>query len=200
MTVGASLSDWRVVSSQLGVSDSADPIRLAILEADTPNPQTVAKYGSYGGVFTSLFTRAVAPADLSRALSLTYYSVVSNPKSEPVAPFFPALESIDAILITGSKHNAFDDAPWIIALTEYVRQAMEGGKVKVIGVCFGHQIVGRALGVPVERSDKGWEVSVTEIKLSEKGREIFGPEKDTLVSLVSLVLHSRERSLANQLA
>jgi hypothetical protein len=34
--------------------------------------------------------------------------------------------------------------------------------------------VGRAMGMKVGRSDKGWEVSVTDVDLTEKGREICG--------------------------
>ncbi|RAL65779.1 hypothetical protein DID88_005444 [Monilinia fructigena] len=49
-------------------------------------------------------------------------------------------------------------------------------RVRIVGVCFGHQIVGRALGVKVDRSDKGWEVSVTPVELTAKGKEIFGLE------------------------
>lgn len=158
-------------------SPKGRPLRLAILEADTPLPSTRAKYTSYGGVFTSLFTRAAAPSSLSSLLSLTYHDIVSP------CPLYPSLDDIDAILITGSRHNAFEDGEggWIARLTEFVRRALENERrVKVIGVCFGHQIVARALGVPVGRNSGGWEVSVTEVRLSEKGREVFG--KESLVS------------------
>lgn len=50
--------------------------------------------------------------------------------------------------------------------------------VRSIGVCFGHQIIGRALGAPLGRSTRGWETSVTDVKLSEEGVRIFG--QDTL--------------------
>jgi GMP synthase-like glutamine amidotransferase len=49
----------------------------------------------------------------------------------------------------------------------------------VIGVCFGHQIIGRAAGVKVGRSDKGWEIAVLPIELSPRGKELF--EQDTMV-------------------
>ena len=53
-------------------------------------------------------------------------------------------------------------------------------RVRVIGVCYGHQIVGRALGAKVARSEGGaWEVSVSQVNLTEKGKELFG--KDALV-------------------
>jgi GMP synthase-like glutamine amidotransferase len=50
-------------------------------------------------------------------------------------------------------------------------------RVRLIGVCFGHQIVGRALGAKVGRSDGGWEVAVNDIELTEKGKELFGVDK-----------------------
>jgi GMP synthase-like glutamine amidotransferase len=58
--------------------------------------------------------------------------------------------------------------------------------VRIIGVCFGHQILGRALGVPVGRSDIGWEIAVCDVDLTEKGKALFG--KDTLVGLFFLSL------------
>jgi GMP synthase-like glutamine amidotransferase len=49
------------------------------------------------------------------------------------------------------------------------------------GICFGHQIVGRAMGAKVDRSDKGWEPVVQHINLVQRGPEIFG--KTALVNL-----------------
>lgn len=56
--------------------------------------------------------------------------------------------------------------------------------MRLIGVCFGHQIIGRALDQKVGRSDRGWEVSVTPMQLTEKGRELFGVQE--VVSIRSL--------------
>jgi GMP synthase-like glutamine amidotransferase len=47
-------------------------------------------------------------------------------------------------------------------------------RVRLIGVCFGHQIIGRTMGVKVDRSDKGWETSVVAVDLTKRGQEIFG--------------------------
>lgn len=156
------------------------PLRLAILEADTPVPAANDKYKGYFGVFKHLFARAVSPAPLESALALTGHDVVHNPDSS-----YPSLDDVDAILITGSKYNAFDDDDWIVTLVEFVRKALVHERVRVVAVCFGHQIVARAMGTLVARSDQGWEVSVVETKLTEKGRELFG--RDTLVSIADLL-------------
>jgi GMP synthase-like glutamine amidotransferase len=71
-------------------------------------------------------------------------------------------------------HSSFDDDPWILRLVEFVKGVLNQDRVRIIGVCFGHQIVGRALGLPVGRNDNGWEVSVLPIDLTEFGAELIG--------------------------
>ena len=102
---------------------SAAPLRLAILEADTPQPQTRDRYGGYTGVFTALLNAAAnslkPPQKLDEIVTIKGYDVVNELHS------YPALEDIDAILITGSKHTAFDNDPWILKLVEYTKKAIE---------------------------------------------------------------------------
>ena len=81
--------------------------------------------------------------------------------------------------------SAFEDSPWVLKLVEFVKgvlaaqekEEQPGRGIRIVGVCFGHQIVGRAMGAKVARSDRGWEASVCEVELTEKGKEIFGKEK-----------------------
>jgi hypothetical protein len=57
---------------------------------------------------------------------------------------------------------------------EFTKKVLAQNRVRLIGVCFGHQIIGRALEQKVGRSDRGWEVSVTPMELTAKGKELFG--------------------------
>lgn len=99
---------------------------------------------------------------------------------------YVALLSITTILTQGdTEYNSFDNDPWIIKLVEYTKQAIEDSRVKLLGICFGHQIIGRALGVKVGRSDGGWEVAVCDMDLTEQGKKLF--EKDKLVNRASLL-------------
>jgi GMP synthase-like glutamine amidotransferase len=157
------------------------PLRIAILECDTPLQNTNLKYGGYGGVFTSLLHKAatsLTPPLSTSDLDITKFDVVT-------AQEYPSLSSIDAILISGSRHTSFDDDPWILKLVDFVKEILAQDRVRIIGVCFGHQVVGRAMGMKVGRSDKGWEVSVTDVDLTEKGKEIFG-KKDLVCYLLKI--------------
>lgn len=156
------------------------PLRIAILACDTPQDKVRAKYGTYGSIFTSLLNagaKALEPLLSPSDLQITAFDVVTRQE-------YPTLEDIDAILITGSKHNSFEDHPWILKLVAFTEEILKQRRVRIIGVCFGHQIVGRALGTKVGRSDKGWETSVTALDLTQKGQEIFGQ-----TALVRLSLH-----------
>ena len=81
--------------SENALTDS--PIRIAILECDTPLERTRSKYGGYGGVFTSLLHAGADALGLSRArLDITSWDVVNKPT-------YPQLDEVDAVLLTGSR-------------------------------------------------------------------------------------------------
>ena len=69
------------------------------------------------------------------------------------------IDEVDAYLITGSKSSVYEDKRWIIELMEFVRELNRRHK-KLLGFCFGHQLVAQALGGKTERSAKGWGVGL----------------------------------------
>ena len=93
---------------------TSSPIRIAILEADTPLEQTRRKLGSYAGAFTSLLHKAADASKIPRdRLRLTGWDVVNDLEGgvEHMRGLYeckrtrgyPKMEDIDAILITGSS-------------------------------------------------------------------------------------------------
>ena len=71
---------------------------------------------------------------------------------------FPAsVHDCDGWLITGSRHGAYEDHPFIKPLEEFIRRAY-AEKVPMVGICFGHQIIAQALGGKVEKFKGGWAV------------------------------------------
>ncbi|MEQ1664966.1 MAG: hypothetical protein ABL927_06275 [Bdellovibrionales bacterium] len=93
-------------------------------------------------------------------------------------------DECSAWIITGSSKSAYDNVPWVQQLQNWIRefdqrsfvQSLNGGKKvgknaprksaqKLIGICFGHQVIAQALGGQVEKSSKGWGVGVQTIKV-----------------------------------
>ena len=54
------------------------------------------------------------------------------------------------------------------------------------GICFGHQIVGLALGGTCVPNNGIWEVGPSNVKLSEVGKKVFGIRKEILVCSLAL--------------
>lgn len=94
------------------------PLRIAILECDTPLKGTQAKYGGYGGVFTALLSKA--------ADALEQPDVISSQKGLEISTFdvvnkqeYPDLDNVDAVLLTGS--SMLQDLSRLIQLSDLSR-------------------------------------------------------------------------------
>ena len=57
-------------------------------------------------------------------------------------------------MITGSAAGVYDPLPWIAPLKDFLVSAK--GRAKLVGVCFGHQVMAEAFGGKVIKSPKGW--------------------------------------------
>lgn len=73
----------------------------------------------------------------------------------------------DAWITTGSRHSVNDDAAWIRQLEDLIRAIQMDGR-PFVGVCFGHQLLAKALGGRVAVSESGWSVGVKEVQLSSE--------------------------------
>lgn len=74
------------------------PLRIAILQCDTPPPHVVELYGAYDRIFTTLLSKAAEGLGLDpkKDLELSAWDVVT-------AQEYPDISSIDAVLISGSS-------------------------------------------------------------------------------------------------
>ena len=80
--------------------------------------------------------------------------------------FPPDLDAYDAILVTGSPCSVHDHHDWIDRLSGLIRQAAAQGK-RVVGSCFGHQLVARTFGGEVGRNENGWLIGNFDVHISE---------------------------------
>ncbi len=120
-------------------------MKVAILETGVPPDPLKAQFGSYPDMFVDL-------------LGAEYeYQTFDAQKGH-----FPDPAAHDACLITGSPAGVYDALPWIAPLMEFIRNA---GQMKMIGVCFGHQVMAQALGGQVIKSPKGWAAGLNRYEI-----------------------------------
>lgn len=148
-------------------------MRIVILEADKPLDVVSKDFGDYKVQFTKLLQiGGVKSTDTIEA-----YDVVQG--------YYPSHDKFDAVLITGSRHSAYNEDKWIIDLVDFTKKCVDNG-VKIVGICFGHQILARALGVPVIVNSKGWEVSITTVETTEVGKKVFPELNDRPISIMQM--------------
>ncbi|HEX4338009.1 MAG TPA: glutamine amidotransferase [Polyangiaceae bacterium] len=76
----------------------------------------------------------------------------------------PEPETFSAVVVTGSSASVTDRADWVLAGEAYLLRAV-AASVPVFGVCFGHQMLGQALGGLVEKNPRGREIGTVSLEL-----------------------------------
>ncbi|MCL9684693.1 glutamine amidotransferase-related protein [Legionella maioricensis] len=145
-------------------------MNLGILKCDSVSDIFVAEHGQYTEMLAALL-RPVAPS-----INFTVFDAEQGELPGDI-------HAADAYLITGSRHGVNDGFPWITQLEEFVR-TLHAAQKKVIGICFGHQLIAKALGGKVIKSPKGWGVGMSQNTLVQF-KEWMIPHQKTFNLLVS---------------
>src|SRR5258707_449267 len=132
---------------------------LAILIAGEPVPAAFAARGS----FADLIRAAVGDAwqgpwqDMDGRAEL------------------PDFERFAGLIVTGSSANVPSREAWILALEQYLARAVRAG-LPVFGICFGHQLLGQALGGLVTRNPNGREIGTVPVEVMASDPLLAGIE------------------------
>ena len=78
-------------------------------------------------------------------------------------------------LITGCNLSAYDDIKWIKELLLWIVKANEA-RAKMVGICFGHQVIAQALGGKVVRAPQGWGIGIRESSVVDEEAQKFFPD------------------------
>ena len=121
-------------------------MKIGILQTGLAPAELAAQSGEYPEMFADLLK--------GHGFDFASWAVVNG--DFPSGP-----EAADGWLITGSRHGAYDDLPWIAPLEELIRGIVAQER-PLVGICFGHQIMAQALGGKVEKFKGGWSVGPTQ--------------------------------------
>lgn len=126
-------------------------VRFAVLQCGWPSPSVVERFGSYGEQLTRLLR--LAPQEQWRV-----YDVEGGRDM----PSNAELATYDGIVLSGSRHAVYDDSAWILDLRRLVVHA-HSRRQRLLGICFGAQLLAVSLGGRVEPAAVGWEMGARSV-------------------------------------
>ena len=112
-----------------------------LITGHTPD-QLLPDHGNYADMFAALLGEF--------DFTFRYYTVVDG-------EFPDGVSDADGWMVTGSKHGVYEELDWIRRLERFIRDA-HTAKVPMVGICFGHQVMAKAMGGTVEKFEGGWTV------------------------------------------
>lgn len=121
-------------------------MKIGILQCDSVIGKFRRRFGDYPGMFQNLF----------KAVDSTTHFLVYDVRQG----IYPGdINECDGYMITGSKESVYQLQSWIQRLQSFVIELHESRK-KLIGICFGHQLIAQALGGKTEAAHQGWGIGV----------------------------------------
>ncbi len=141
-------------------------MHIGILQTGHAAPEVLAGHGDYPSMFEHLLAE--------RGLTFSTWAVLDD--AFPDGP-----EAAEGWLITGSRHGAYEDLPWIPRLEGLIRDIHAAGR-PLVGICFGHQIIAQALGGRVEKFAGGWSVGRTDYDFGDETLALNAWHQDQVVT------------------
>ena len=133
-------------------------MRIGIFQVDSVRPEFRDRFGNYPQMFESTFSSA---AESDESLSFQNYDIQNGESPDH-------LDECDGYVITGGKDSVYDDFAWIRNLEELVKK-LHIARKKLVGICFGHQLIANCLGGEAGPAPQGWTVGVQTSEINYDG-------------------------------
>ena len=82
----------------------------------------------------------------------------------------PKAEECLGAVISGSHAMVTENLPWSLRLEAWLRDMIKAG-IPVLGICYGHQVLAKALGGQVDFHPRGIEIGCVDVRLTARLEE-----------------------------
>lgn len=96
---------------------------------------------------------------IARFLKNSHIKTIDILKGEKL----PKLSSAKGFIITGSHCMVTDELPWSLTLEKYIKKVSKTS-IPLLGICYGHQLITKALGGKSDFNKKGKEIGTVKMK------------------------------------
>ncbi len=124
---------------------------IAIIQTGQAIPSVLKKYGDFNDWF-------IQSMDIDQIQTKTYRIF------EELT--FPSLENLAGIIITGSGAMVTEQLDWSEATISWLKQVLDKD-IPILGICYGHQLLAKALGGTVDWNPKGRQIGQVDMYINE---------------------------------
>lgn len=96
---------------------------------------------------------------IARFLKKSKVKTINILGNEPL----PNINSAKGFIITGSHSMVTQELPWSIRVEKYI-QKLSKTNIPLLGICYGHQLINKALGGKSDYNKKGKEIGIVKIR------------------------------------
>ncbi len=149
-------------------------------------PDHIQQFGDYGDMMINMLSDTNTDNNIDEKW-IKYYCMNNQ------FPSNDELKDLSGVVVTGSRFDAHGKDEWICNLREIIRDLYfnknnDNQYCRILGICFGHQLVSNALDGESGPTQIGWQLGVQHIELNKEFYKLF-PSFNNIKSLPILKLH-----------